>query len=228
MTWWLAETVLPLLGERRTAYDIQVGAIPAVVRMQLRGILLDVTAHAALIAALQAERARSTGVYAAACETAGRPELRQAGVPNNTPAIEALLTQLLTEQERQDWPQTPKSGKLSTRRVDLAAGAAAFRCSKRWSTSAGSRSSSQPMARAWRRRSHRSPAHSRLAPDAGAISGRSTCSRPNLQHMPDAQPVEGLPSFRTLFVARPGYVLSTPTGARWRCGRPRTLRQTRP
>ena len=39
VTWQLAETVLPLLGERRTAYDIQVGAIPAVVRMQLRGIL---------------------------------------------------------------------------------------------------------------------------------------------------------------------------------------------
>ena len=39
MTWWLAETILPLLGDRRTAYDIQVGAIPAVVRMQLRGIL---------------------------------------------------------------------------------------------------------------------------------------------------------------------------------------------
>ena len=58
VTWWLAETVLPLLGERRTAYDIQVGAIPAVVRMQLRGILLDVTAHTALIAALKAERAR--------------------------------------------------------------------------------------------------------------------------------------------------------------------------
>ena len=49
--------MLPLLGERRTAYDIQVGAIPAVVRMQLRGILLDATAHAALIAALQS-RAR--------------------------------------------------------------------------------------------------------------------------------------------------------------------------
>ena len=61
-TWWLAETVLPLLGERRTAYDIQVGAIPAVVRMQLRGILLDATAHAALIAALKAERTRLPGM----------------------------------------------------------------------------------------------------------------------------------------------------------------------
>ena len=60
VTWRLAETVLPLLGERRTAYDIQVGAIPAVVRMQLRGILLDATAHAALIAALQG-RARPAG-----------------------------------------------------------------------------------------------------------------------------------------------------------------------
>ena len=95
VTWWLAETVLPLLGERRTAYDIQVGAIPAVVRMQLRGILLDATAHAALIAALKAERARLADVYAAACEEAGRPDLRRAGVPDNAPAIEALLAGLL-------------------------------------------------------------------------------------------------------------------------------------
>ena len=39
----------------------------------------------------------------------------------------------------------------------------------------------------------------------GAISGRSTCSKPNMQNIPDTQPVEGLPSFRTLFVARTGY-----------------------
>ena len=116
VTWRLAETILPLLGERRTAYDIQVGAIPAVVRMQLRGILLDTTAHAALIAALKAERARLVDVYAAACEEADRPDLRLAGVPDNAPAIEALLAGLLTEQERQAWPRTPKSGKLSTRR----------------------------------------------------------------------------------------------------------------
>jgi hypothetical protein len=36
------------------------------VHMQLRGIRLDTTAHAALIAALKAERVRLTGVYAAA------------------------------------------------------------------------------------------------------------------------------------------------------------------
>ena len=41
---------------------------------------------------------------------------------------------------------------------------------------------------------------------AGAVSGRSTCSKPNMQNIPDTQPVDGLPSFRTLFVARPGYV----------------------
>ena len=207
VTWWLAETVLPLLGERRTAYDIQVGAIPAVVRMQLRGILLDATAHAALIAALKAERARLADVYAAACEEADRPDLRQAGVPDNAPAIEALLTGLLTEQERQDWPRTPKSGKLSTRRADLAAGAAAYpllkalvdigRIEKQLSTY-GERLAAQI-----------SPVTGRIHASyrvAGAISGRSTCSKPNMQNIPDMQPVEGLPSFRTLFVARPGYV----------------------
>ena len=199
--------MLPLLGERRTAYDIQVGAIPAVVRMQLRGILLDATAHAALIAALKAERARLAGVYAAACEEAGRADLRRAGVPDNAPAIEALLAGLLAEQEQQDWPRTPKSGKLSTRRADLAAGAAAYpllkalvdigRIEKQLSTY-GERLAAQI-----------SPVTGRIHASyriGGAISGRSTCSKPNMQNIPDEQPVEGLPSFRTLFVARPGYV----------------------
>ena len=204
VTWWLAETVLPLLGERRTAYDIQVGAIPAVVRMQLRGILLDATAHAALIAALKAERTRLTGVYAAACEEAGRADLRQPGVPGNVPAIEALLTSLLTEQERQNWPRTPKSGKLSTRRADLAASAAAYPLLKalvdltKQLNTYGERLAAQI-----------SPVTGRIHASyrvGGAISGRSTCSKPNMQNTPDMQPVEGLPSFRTLFVARKGYI----------------------
>ena len=207
LTWWLAETVLPLLGERRPAYDIQVGAIPAVVRMQLRGILLDAAAHATLIAALKAKRARLTDVYAAACEKADRPDLRRAGVPDNAPAIEALLTKLLNEQERQDWPRTPKSGKLSTRRADLAEGAAAYpllkalvdigRIEKQLSTY-GARLAAQI-----------SPATGRIHASyrvGGAISGRSTCSKPNMQNIPDTQPVEGLASFRTLFGARPGYI----------------------
>ena len=207
VTWHLAETVLPLLGERRTAYDIQVGAIPAVVRMQLRGILLDTTAHAALIVALKAERARLAGVYATACEEAGRADLRRAGVPDNAPAIEALLAGLLEEQEQQDWPRTPKSGKLSTKRVDLASGAAAYpllqalvdigRIEKQLSTYG------EPLAAQISPITGRIHASYRIS---GAISGRSTCSKPNMQNIPDEQPVEGLPSFRTLFVARPGYV----------------------
>jgi DNA polymerase-1 len=207
VTWWLAETVLPLLGEQRTAYDIQVGAIPAVVRMQLRGILLNATAHTALIAALKAERTRLTGVYAAACEEAGRADLRRSGVPDNTPAIEALLAGLLEEQEQQDWPRTPKSGKLSTRRADLAAGAAVYpllealvdigRIEKQLSTYGESLAAQI------------SPVTGRIHASyrvGCAISGRSACSKPNMQNIPDAQPVEGLPSFRTLFVARAGYV----------------------
>ena len=207
-TWWLAETILPLLGERRTAYDIQVGAIPAVVRMQLRGIRLDATTHATLIAALKAERARLVDVYAAACDAADRPDLRILRVPDNAPAIEALLAGLLKEQEQQAWPRTPKSGKLSTRRVDLAEGAIAYpllkalvdigRIEKQLSTY-GERLAAQI-----------SPITGRIHASyrvGGAISGRSTCSKPNMQNIPDTQPVEGLPSFRTLFVARPGHVL---------------------
>jgi DNA polymerase I len=207
VTWWLAETVLPLLGERRTAYDIQAGAIPAVVRMQLRGILLDATMHAALIAALKTERVRLAGVYAAACAEAGRADLHLAGVPDNAPAVEALLVALLEEQEQQAWPRTPKSGKLSTRRADLAAGATAYpllkalvdigRIEKQLSTY-GERLAAQI-----------SPATGRIHASyrvAGAISGRSTCSKPNMQNTPDMQPVEGLPSFRTLFVAPEGSV----------------------
>ena len=160
-----------------------------------------------MIAGLKAERARLTDVYAAACEEAGRPDLRLAGVPDNAPTIEALLAGLLEEQERQDWPRTPKSGKLSTRRVDLAAGAASYpllqalvdigRIEKQLSTYGECLAAqTSPM-------TGRIHASYRVG---GAISGRSTCSKPNMQNIPDEQPVEGLPSFRTLFVARPGYV----------------------
>jgi DNA polymerase-1 len=228
VTWRLAETVLPLLGERRTAYDIQVGAIPAVVRMQLRGILLDATAHGTLVAALQAERARLAGVYVVACEQAGRAELGRAGVPDNVPAIEALLAGLLAEQEREIWPRTPRSGKLSTRRADLVEGAAAYpllkalvdigRIEKQLNTY-GERLAAQI-----------SPVTGRIHASyrvAGAISGRSSCSKPNMQNIPDTQPVGGLPSFRTLFVRGRAMSSSPPTGRRWRCGRPRISRQTR-
>ncbi|UZF90649.1 DNA polymerase [Bosea sp. NBC_00550] len=208
VTWHLARVVLPLLGERRAAYDIQVGAIPAVVRMQLRGILLDVPAHAALVAALKAERAQLVGAYDRECVQAGRMDLRRAGVPENAPEVEALLNTLLPEQEREAWPRTPSSDKLSARRVDLTAGAGAHpllqilvaigRIDKQLSTY-GERLAAQV-----------SPVTGRIHASyriAGAISGRSTCDKPNMQNVPDKQPVDGLPSFRTLFVAKPGYVL---------------------
>ena len=42
--WHLARKVLPLLQSAVPAYEIQMAAIPAVVRMQLRGLRLDTTA----------------------------------------------------------------------------------------------------------------------------------------------------------------------------------------
>ena len=230
VTWQLAETVLPLLGERRTAYDIQVGAIPAVVRMQLRGILLDATAHAALIAALKAERARLAGVYAAACEEAGRPDLRRAGVPDNAPAIEALLAGLLDgagaaglaadaeEREAQHPAGRPRRGRG---RLSAAQGAGRHR---------PDREAAQHL---WR-----APGGADLAgdrPHPRLLQGRRRDLRP--QHLQQAEHAEhprrcsrsrgcrasGRCSWRGRATSS-----STPTGPRWRCGRPRTSRRTRP
>ena len=160
VTWHLAETVLPLLGERRTAYDIQVGAIPAVVRMQLRGILLDTTAHAALDRGPARPSARgSSASMPRRVRQAGRPDLRRAGVPDNAPAIEALLAGIADgtgagglaadAEERQAQHQ---AGRPCLGRGRLSAAPDPS------SISAASRSSSTPTASAWRRRSHRSPA----------------------------------------------------------------------
>jgi DNA polymerase I-like protein with 3'-5' exonuclease and polymerase domains len=229
VTWWLASTVLPLLGERRTAYDIQVGAIPAVVRMQLRGILLDAAAHAALIAALKAERARLGGVYAAACEKAGRADLRRAGVPDNTPAIEALLAGLLEEQEQQDWPRTPKSGKLSTKRVDLASGAAAYpllqalvdigRIEKQLSTYGASLAAQISPVTGRIHASSRSAARS----PAAAPAASQTCRTSPTNSRSKACPAFGRCSWRGRATSS-----STLTGPQWRCAQPRISRGRRP
>ena len=126
VTWHLAETIFPLLGQRKSAYAIQMSAIPAVVRMQLRGVLLDTVAHTALVAALQAKRAELVAVYCEECRKIGRTDLALEGVPGSIPAIEALLGTLLSEQERNGWPRTQKTGKLSAKRVDLASAADAY------------------------------------------------------------------------------------------------------
>ena len=208
VTWHLAETIFPLLGQRESAYAIQMSAMPAVVRMQLRGVLLDTVAHTALVAALQAKRTELAAVYCEECRKIGRTDLALEGVPGSIPAIEALLGTLLSEQERNGWPRTQKTGKLSAKRVDLASAADAYPQLKAL-VDLG-RIDTQLNTFGTGLAAQVSPVTGRIHAAykiAGAVSGRTSCKQPNMQQIPDEQRIPGLPSFRTLFVAKPGCTL---------------------
>ena len=69
VTWHLAQKVFPAQRETQPAYEIQMAAVPAVVRMQNCGFLLDAPAHAALMDMLTEERAAAEATYADACRT---------------------------------------------------------------------------------------------------------------------------------------------------------------
>jgi 3'-5' exonuclease len=49
----LAQKMLPTLGRQMSAYEIQLSAVPAVARMELRGFRLDVAAHSRLVEDLE-------------------------------------------------------------------------------------------------------------------------------------------------------------------------------
>ena len=106
------------------------------------------------------------------------------------------------------WPRTKKAGKLSARRADLASAADAYPLleilidigiiDKQINTfGAGLAAQVRPITD----RIHASYMV------AGTVTGRASCSRPNLQQIPDQQRISDMVSFRTLFRARPGYVL---------------------
>jgi DNA polymerase I-like protein with 3'-5' exonuclease and polymerase domains len=56
VAWRIAEKILPRLHVQRAAYEIQMRAVPAVMRMEQRGFRLDVEAHAQLITDLEQDR----------------------------------------------------------------------------------------------------------------------------------------------------------------------------
>src|SRR5580704_12806166 len=70
----LARRTLLTLGSQASAYTIQMTALPAVVRMKLRGFLFDRDAHAALIEDLSRERFETIDAYVKACREHGVDE----------------------------------------------------------------------------------------------------------------------------------------------------------
>ena len=199
--WRLANRVLPRLAEREPAYEIQMTAIPAVVRMEARGFKMDAEAHAKLVSDLTEEKRKAEATYHDACVACGRNDLAAHGVPSTPAQKEALLMALLDSDEVAAWARTAKTGKLSTKKSELRRAAhyppiaalTKIAVLDKQLSSFGITLAAQV-----------SPVTGRIHADyrvAGAITGRASCSSPNLQQIPRDN------RFRALFVAAPGNVL---------------------
>ena len=199
VAWRIAEKILPRFDVQKQAYEIQIRAVPAAMRMERRGFKLDVEAHARLIADLSAERIAAEQEYREACRASAHAALIDK-VPSTQTQKEAMLAALLSSDELERWRRTEKSGALSTRRSELmraghyppiVALAKLSRIDKMLS------SFGQTLAALVSPVTGRIHAHYRIA---GTASGRASCAGPNLQQVPRD------PRFRALFVPEPGYV----------------------
>ena len=200
VAWRLAGKILPNLHVQRAAYEIQMRALPAAMRMEMRGIRLDVEAHARLIAELTTDRAAAEQRYMGACLEMGHEGLAKK-VPT-TPAEKAeLLTVILPSDHLSRWKKTEKSGQLSTSRAELLRAnhyppirelIELGRIDKALSTFGA------PLTALVSPITGRIHAHYRVA---GTSTGRATCSGPNMQQIPRAA------RFRALFIPAQGQVL---------------------
>ena len=198
--WRLAQRILPALSHQTPAYEIQVAAVPAAMRMKMRGFKLDLGMHAELMKDLADERAAASEAYVQACADIGRSDLA-ATIPGTPRQKADLLEALLTSDELARWQRTPRSGALSTRRSDLRRAAhyppiaelVKLSSIDKLTTAFGPTLTALV-----------SPITGRLHADyriAATASGRASCSRPNLQQAPRD------PRFRALFRPEPGNVL---------------------
>jgi DNA polymerase-1 len=198
--WRIFNRVMPALGAQESAYELQMKALLAVVRMQLRGFRLDTEAHARMIADLRQVRIAAMAEYAQKCRDASHDKLAGA-VPSTPNEKRALLESLLTQAELEGWTRTERAGHLSTRRADMRVAAhyppivalTEIATIDKLLTSFGDTLSAKL-----------SPITGRIHASyrvAGTASGRASCSGPNLQQIPRDK------RFRSLFVPDPRNVL---------------------
>jgi DNA polymerase-1 len=199
VAWRIAAKIPPRFEVQRPAYEIQIQAVPAAMRMESRGFKLDVEAHARLIADLSVERIAAQQDYREACRASDHAALIDS-VPSTQTQKEAMLAALLSSDELERWRRTEKSGALSTRRSELmraghyppiVALAKLSRIDKMLS------SFGQTLAALVSPVTGRIHAHYRIA---GTASGRASCAGPNLQQIPRDR------RFRALFVPESSHV----------------------
>jgi DNA polymerase-1 len=200
VTWRLARRVLPALDKQASAYDIQMQAVPAAMRMQQRGFKLDVAAHALLIDNLESERIEAEQAYIRACQAHGLVGIG-GRIPDTPERKRALLKAILTSDELGSWRKTEKSGVLSTKRSDLRRAAhyppivelVRISTIDKLLSSFGVGFAELV-----------NPVTGRIHASyhvAATTSGRASCSAPNLQQIPRDH------RFRNLFVPDPGNIL---------------------
>ena len=140
--------------------------------------------------------------FETACTEAGRPELALEGVPSSPAGKEKLLAELLTPEEWEAWPVTPKGMAKSTKRSDLRRAAhydpiavlAEIGIVDKQLSSFGPSLATFV---------HDGRIHASYNV-AQAITGRASCSSPNVQQTPAKGDGK---RFRSLYIAAPGHVL---------------------
>jgi DNA polymerase I len=200
VAWRIAERILPRFDVQRSAYEIQMRAVPAAMRMEMRGFRLDVEQHARLIADLKQKRLAAVQEYREACMAMGHTALV---VPSTPAQKEIMLTALLSSDELARWRRTEKSGALSTRRSELlrAGHYPPIRALVKLSRIDKLLSSfGHTLAALVSPVTGRIHAHYRVA---GTTSGRASCAGPNLQQVPRTSEIA---DFRALFIPGPGCV----------------------
>jgi DNA polymerase-1 len=186
---------LPHGQNRWTAYTLQRDAIPSVVRMQNRGLLLDREEHAKQVEQWSRELAEARHTYH---ESTGKPP------PSNDNETRAWLESMLSPGERLNWPRTGQ-GLLSIRHNDLARVADvpnAKTIMKIREKQTELKSFGESLVR------HINPVTRRIHGDfsiAAAGPGRFAAANPNVQQFP----VRRSPGFRRCIIAAPGHLLVT-------------------
>jgi DNA polymerase I-like protein with 3'-5' exonuclease and polymerase domains len=180
---WLWRLCPPLFRDLKpqvSAYKIQAAVAPAIARMNNAGITLDLDAHAGAMQAFAEADATASAAYREACIEIGKPDLA-AKTPKTAREVAAFLNAILTEGELANWPCTKKTGALSTAIPALwqAAHYPPIPPLIELSKLNGLRSSFGELLRF-----RVSPITDRIHPHyqlAGAATGRSTSSEPNIQ-----------------------------------------------
>ena len=197
--WRLCPSLFADLGPQASAYKIQAAAAPAVARLNTAGAAFDLEAHADTLRALAEAEEITRADYRAACLAIGKPDLALT-IPETAREIGAVLTALLTADELAEWKQTKKSRALSTERAELQKALhhlPIVHLVELSELDAPRLSFGETL------RFLVSPATGRVYPHyqiAGAPTGRSSTSKPNIQGAPRDLRV------RRAFKAADGYV----------------------